>query len=173
MSVAGAHVREVWQALQACGVPAWPTRDRQDLDRPLAVFNIDSLLDDTFIELLSDLPQGAILLFEDVDSMFRSDRKSAGEGGMTFSAMLNALDGALDRHCVARGVSVASCTSCLPMRSRRARCGAVPSRATIRPGRCRGGGLSPARLMDVLFRVRDAPPQEAGNALVKELREDV
>ena len=66
-----------------------------ELARPLAIFNVDSLRDDTFIELLSDIPQGAILLFEDVDSMFRSDRKSSGDGGMTFSAMLNALDGVL------------------------------------------------------------------------------
>lgn len=66
-----------------------------ELDRPLAIFNADSLRDDTFIDLLGDLPAGVILLFEDVDSLFRSERKAAGEGGMTFSSMLNSLDGVL------------------------------------------------------------------------------
>lgn len=66
-----------------------------ELNRSLAIFNADSLRDDTFIELLGDLPHNSILLFEDVDSLFRPDRKASGEGGMTFSSMLNALDGVL------------------------------------------------------------------------------
>lgn len=84
-----------------------------ELDKPLAIFNVDSLRDDTFIELLTTRPEGSILMFEDVDAMFRgeddkgkgkgnkggsntSSRETAsGEKGMTFSTLLNALDGAL------------------------------------------------------------------------------
>lgn len=62
-----------------------------ELDRPLAIFNVDSLRDDTFLELLSDLPQGVALLFEDVDALF----KSREGGSLTFSTLLNSLDGVL------------------------------------------------------------------------------
>lgn len=187
-----------------------------ELDRPLAVFNVDSLRDDTFIELLSGLPPGAILLFEDVDSMFRSDRKSAGDGGMTFSAMLNALDGVLSP----RGVVVFLTTNHLdrldqalrrpgrldrlvyvPLADaqqasamwRRAfprhdppkellRAAAAPPRRGGRRGsgsshnggeegeEGEGGGVSPAHLADVLFRVRNAPPVEATEVVAREMR---
>lgn len=90
-----------------------------ELDRPVAIFNVDSLRDDTFIELLSDLPPKAVIVFEDVDALFKSrvvqggegggkkkevKQNSAGaaqagggpdDGGMTFSTLLNALDGVL------------------------------------------------------------------------------
>lgn len=66
-----------------------------ELGRPLAIFNTDSLRDDTFIELLTSRPADAVLMFEDVDSLFRMREMKAGGGGMTFSTMLNALDGVL------------------------------------------------------------------------------
>ena len=67
-----------------------------ELGRPLAIFNVDSLRDDTFIELLSERPEGAMLLFEDVDALFRERSKGGGgEAGMTFSTLLNSLDGVL------------------------------------------------------------------------------
>lgn len=64
-----------------------------ELRRPVGIFNVDSLRDDTFIELLAERPDNSILLFEDVDALFKG-RGSAG-GGMTFSTLLNALDGVL------------------------------------------------------------------------------
>jgi chaperone BCS1 len=64
-----------------------------ELRKPLAIFNVDSLRDDTFIELISKLPSGAVMMFEDVDALFKG-RAEAG-GGMTFSTLLNTLDGVL------------------------------------------------------------------------------
>ena len=69
-----------------------------EMRRSLAIFNADSLRDDTFIELLSDAPKNSILLFEDVDSLFRPSKgrdQSNNKDGMTFSTMLNSLDGVL------------------------------------------------------------------------------
>ena len=69
------------------------------LGRPLAIFNVDSLRDDTFIELLAERPEDAVLLFEDVDALFRERHAgkagAEGGGGMTFSTLLNSLDGVL------------------------------------------------------------------------------
>ena len=65
-----------------------------ELKRNLAIFNVDSLRDDTFIELLSTRPDDAVLLFEDVDSLFKQ-RKDLKDTGMSFSTMLNSLDGIL------------------------------------------------------------------------------
>jgi ATPase family associated with various cellular activities (AAA) len=78
------------------------------LGRPLAIFNVDSLRDDTFLELLSERPANSVLLFEDVDAMFKGgDGVGGGKraaaphnpreaaSGMTFSTLLNALDGVL------------------------------------------------------------------------------
>lgn len=64
-----------------------------ELGKDLAIFNVDSLRDDTFIDLLSDLPRGAVVMFEDVDAMFKS--RESKTGSVTFSGMLNALDGIL------------------------------------------------------------------------------
>ncbi|PNH01997.1 Mitochondrial chaperone BCS1 [Tetrabaena socialis] len=68
-----------------------------ELRRPLAIFNVDSLRDDTFIELITTRPPNSILLFEDVDVLFKvSDQKDQkGNGGMTLSTLLNTLDGVL------------------------------------------------------------------------------
>lgn len=64
-----------------------------ELGKDLAIFNVDSLRDDTFIDLLSNLPTGSVIMFEDVDSMFK--QRESKTGGMTFSTLLNALDGIL------------------------------------------------------------------------------
>lgn len=64
-----------------------------ELAKDLAIFNVDSLRDDTFIELMSSLPEGAVVMFEDVDAMFKQRESRAG--GMTFSTLLNSLDGVL------------------------------------------------------------------------------
>jgi chaperone BCS1 len=66
-----------------------------ELSRPVAIFNVDSLRDDTFIELLSDLPEGAVIIFEDIDAMFKKRGGGGEDGGMTFSTLLNSLDGVL------------------------------------------------------------------------------
>lgn len=65
-----------------------------ELRRPIAIFNVDSLRDDTFMELLADRAKDSLLLFEDVDALFKG--AAAGNGGLTFSTLLNALDGVLN-----------------------------------------------------------------------------
>lgn len=64
-----------------------------ELGKDMAIFNVDSLRDDTFIDLLSGLPKGAVIMFEDVDAMFKQRESNAG--GMSFSTLLNVLDGIL------------------------------------------------------------------------------
>ena len=64
-----------------------------ELQRPLAIVNASSLRDDTFLDLMSNRPPNSILLFEDVDSLFRG--RNGEDAGMSFSTMLNALDGVL------------------------------------------------------------------------------
>ncbi|PNG99658.1 Mitochondrial chaperone BCS1, partial [Tetrabaena socialis] len=66
-----------------------------ELRRPLAIFNVDSLRDDTFIELITKRPPNSILLFEDVDVLFNVSKDQKGNGGMTLSTLLNTLDGVL------------------------------------------------------------------------------
>ena len=66
-----------------------------ELDMNLAICNVDSLRDDTFIELLSETPRNSIIMLEDVDSLFKERSSSAKAGGLTFSTLLNSLDGVL------------------------------------------------------------------------------
>ena len=71
-----------------------------ELDKSIAIFNVDSLRDDTFIELMSEIPTGAIVIFEDVDALFKTRQIQGGggglnDGGMTMSTLLNTLDGVL------------------------------------------------------------------------------
>lgn len=44
-------------------------------------------------DALSELPSNALLVLEDVDAMFNADRSSANSSSVTFSGLLNALDG--------------------------------------------------------------------------------
>lgn len=46
-------------------------------------------------DALSDIPENALLVLEDVDSLFNEDRKNEDGGSLTFSGLLNCLDGFL------------------------------------------------------------------------------
>jgi hypothetical protein len=171
-----------------------------ELGRPVAIFNVDSLRDDTFIELLSDLPKGAVVMFEDVDAMFKTRVKpqtknntqsgsGPEDGGMTFSTLLNALDGVLHP----RGTIVFMTTNHVdrldpalhrPGRVDRmievplARSAQVaglwkttfPNGPAMPPGLARaadaGKGVSPALTAEVLFRQRSSTPTVVAAALL-------
>jgi len=162
-----------------------------ELGRPIAIFNTDSLRDDTFIDVLTDLPPDAIILFEDIDAMFKSRvaTTETGGGGMTFSALINALDGVLHP----RGALVFMTTNHLerldPALRRPGRVDrmiAVPLARTeqvaalwkiafpsgpVMPsevGRAveRAGGVSPANTTEVLFNNREGGAQRSAAALV-------
>jgi len=62
------------------------------LDYSIYIIPFTASLDDvTFTEALSNIPEKSILIMEDVDSLFlKRDNKSTG---LTFSGMINALDG--------------------------------------------------------------------------------
>lgn len=49
--------------------------------------------DDTFTELLLSVPRDAILLVEDIDQAFRSEKSKESDGRLTRSGFLNAIDG--------------------------------------------------------------------------------
>lgn len=162
-----------------------------ELDRSLGIFNADSLRDDTFIELLSDIPHRSILLFEDVDSLFRPDRKTTGEGGMTFSSMLNALDGVLSP----RGTVIFLTTNHIDRLDEAiSRPGRIDSMFRIpyaSPAQAaqmwqrvfpkqdppeallalagRGDGLPPSKIATELFRIRDLDPKQAAIELTASL----
>lgn len=52
-----------------------------------------SLGDHTLHEALSKIPRPCILVLEDIDVLFNEDRKSSTESTLTFSGLLNAIDG--------------------------------------------------------------------------------
>ncbi|KAK9761374.1 hypothetical protein K7432_013773 [Basidiobolus ranarum] len=52
-----------------------------------------SLTDDTLTELVTDTPTRCILLIEDVDAAFVHRDKNSGQNNITFSGLLNAIDG--------------------------------------------------------------------------------
>lgn len=56
------------------------------------------LTDDGFANALNGAPSNSILVLEDIDSLFSPDRKSENKSAMSFSGMLNALDGCVSPH---------------------------------------------------------------------------
>jgi chaperone BCS1 len=65
------------------------------LDLDVAVINLASprLDDSSLVDLLSDAPKRSILLLEDIDAAFRGREREEANGKLTFSGLLNALDG--------------------------------------------------------------------------------
>ncbi len=65
----------------------------------VAVLSLNNkiMTDDSLRELVDSLPQGTVLLIEDIDCAFRTKRESAEETGVTLSGLLNALDGVSSR----------------------------------------------------------------------------
>lgn len=65
--------------------------------RPVYILSFSkTMIDDTLISLVNDLPEDAILMFEDIDSFFI--KRDPGERlNVSFSCLLNVLDGALTR----------------------------------------------------------------------------
>ncbi|MCO5555825.1 hypothetical protein L7F22_009370 [Adiantum nelumboides] len=73
-----------------------------ETNRPIYVLNLSaaSMDDETFNERMSEIPGGALVLIEDVDAAFvdreasiESQSKGKKGGGISFSTLLNALDG--------------------------------------------------------------------------------
>ena len=64
------------------------------LNRSVCVLNLASgtLTDDSLINLLSDAPEGSLILLEDIDALF-TGRKKEVETKLSFNGLLNALDG--------------------------------------------------------------------------------
>ncbi len=65
----------------------------------VAVLSLNNkiMTDDSLRELVDSLPQGTVLLIEDIDCAFRTKREAAAETGVTLSGLLNALDGVSSR----------------------------------------------------------------------------
>jgi mitochondrial chaperone BCS1 len=65
-----------------------------ELKRSVCVLNLSSpvLNDETLTNLLSDAPEGSLILLEDIDAIF-AGRKREGETKLSFNGVLNALDG--------------------------------------------------------------------------------
>ena len=63
----------------------------------ICVLNLSSngLTDDRLNELMANLPSGAILLIEDIDCVFQQREKSDEKETITFSGLLNSIDGVL------------------------------------------------------------------------------
>lgn len=69
-----------------------------DLDYNICMINLSekTLTDDRLNHLMNHVPERSILLLEDIDSAFNERRQSEDQGyvsGVTFSGLLNALDG--------------------------------------------------------------------------------
>jgi mitochondrial chaperone BCS1 len=65
-----------------------------ELKRSVCVLNLSSpvLNDESLTNLLSDAPEGSLILLEDIDAIF-AGRKREGETKLSFNGVLNALDG--------------------------------------------------------------------------------
>ena len=72
------------------------------LDLCILALSNKSLDDSSLAENLRDAPSNAIVLLEDVDAIFTADRvaKPDAATGVTFSGLLNALDGVASQVCV-------------------------------------------------------------------------
>ena len=70
-----------------------------ELKLSVAVLNLSSRLmsDESLRTLIDDLPAATLLLIEDVDCVFKERRSTEPETGVTFSGLLNALDGVSSR----------------------------------------------------------------------------
>ena len=63
----------------------------------ICVLNLSSsgLSDDRLIELMTNIPAGSILLIEDIDCVFNNRDKKDDKDTVTFSGLLNAIDGVM------------------------------------------------------------------------------
>jgi chaperone BCS1 len=57
------------------------------------VLSDPDLNDNKITELLSNVPEGSIVLLEDIDCAFNQRNRVGKDGGLTFSGLLNAIDG--------------------------------------------------------------------------------
>jgi len=57
------------------------------------VLAVPEMTDDMFSQCISDVPSESILVLEDIDALFQGDRKGQQICPLTFSAVLNGLDG--------------------------------------------------------------------------------
>ena len=65
------------------------------LNLNICIMNLSSsgLSDDRLVQLVSDIPEGAIMLIEDIDGVFQQRKKEDDKDTVTFSGLLNAIDG--------------------------------------------------------------------------------
>ena len=65
-----------------------------ELDLGLAILDLGraTLTDDQLAEAMSEAPENSLLVFEDIDAVFRG-RSAEDSGGISFSGLLNAIDG--------------------------------------------------------------------------------
>jgi mitochondrial chaperone BCS1 len=65
------------------------------LNLDICIMNLSSsgLSDDRLVGLASDIPDGAIMLIEDIDGVFQQRKKEDDKDTVTFSGLLNAIDG--------------------------------------------------------------------------------
>jgi chaperone BCS1 len=70
-----------------------------ELNLSVAVLNLSNRLlsDDALRSLVDALPPATLLLIEDVDCVFKSERLTTEQTGVTLSGLLNALDGVSSR----------------------------------------------------------------------------
>ena len=68
------------------------------LDMNISIFNFGPDIDDSiFMQSISTIPENSILLLEDIDALF-INRESMSKSCITFSGILNTLDGVSRRH---------------------------------------------------------------------------
>ena len=67
------------------------------LNLDICIMNLSSsgLSDDRLVQLVSDIPEGAIMLIEDIDCIFQQRKKEDDKDTVTFSGLLNAIDGVM------------------------------------------------------------------------------
>lgn len=65
-----------------------------DMNRPIYTFDLSSVVEATFTELMRYIPQGSIVLFEDIDAIYNGREYLPDfKDGTSFSTFINAIDG--------------------------------------------------------------------------------
>jgi mitochondrial chaperone BCS1 len=132
------------------------------LKRSICVLNLSSgaLTDESLLNLLTDAPEGSLILLEDIDAIFVG-RKKDGETKLSFNGLLNALDGVTAQ----QGRMVFMTTNHLEKLDP----------ALVRPGRCDVhlfvGNATRAQISNMLERFFPGIPD--ATALSERLPEDV
>jgi hypothetical protein len=164
--------------------------------KPLYILNLNDarLTDDSLIQLVREVADGAFLVMEDIDRVFDHFSTNVAESHISFATLLNVLDGTLTREGV---ITIMTANQVDHMDDALKRCGRISTMhhfealsaasakamflsfypgateaadAMVKEWRGQADSLSGALLQEHLIAHRDAPAADAGRLLIQPLQ---